>query len=211
MIQSVVVFDLGGVVFHWEPLTLLKQVMPHRAQDEASAKHLNDQIFQTMNVHGDWAQFDLGLVEPHELAERIERRTGLSSQDILALVDALPPHMTVKKDTVELMSDLREAGHKLVYLSNMPLGLAQWIEQDHAFFQWFENGIFSARVQQVKPDPVIFKTAIEHLGLQETKPVFLDDMQRNIDVAVQHGWQGVRFVSASQARQELVGLGLLAS
>jgi hypothetical protein len=36
-------------------------------------------------------------------------------------------------------------------------------------------------------------------------------MQRNIDVAVQHGWQGVRFVSASQARQELVGLGLLAS
>lgn len=27
MTQSVVVFDLGGVVFHWEPLTLLKQVM----------------------------------------------------------------------------------------------------------------------------------------------------------------------------------------
>ncbi len=209
MTQSVVVFDLGGVVFHWEPLALLKQVIPHRAQDDASAKHLNDQIFQTMNVHGDWAQFDLGLVEPKELAERISRRTGLASQDILALVDALPPHMTVKKETVELMSDLREAGHRLVYLSNMPLGLAQWIEQDHAFFQWFDNGIFSARVQQVKPDPLIFKTAIEHLGLQETTPVFLDDMQRNIDVAVQHGWQGVRFVSATQARQELVKLGVL--
>lgn len=209
MTQSVVVFDLGGVVFHWEPMTLLKQVMPHRARDEASAKHLNDQIFQTMNVHGDWAQFDLGLVEPQELAERIERRTGLSRHDILALVDALPPHMTVKQDTVELMSDLREAGHRLVYLSNMPLGLAQWIEQDHDFFQWFADGIFSARLQQVKPDPLIFKTATKHLGLQATKPVFLDDMQRNIDVAVEHGWQGVRFVSASQARQDLVGLGLL--
>ena len=209
MAKSVVVFDLGGVVFHWAPLTLLKQVMPHRAQDEASAKHLNDQIFQTMNVHGDWAQFDLGLVEPKELAERIERRTGLASQDILALVDALSPHMTVKQDTVELMSDLRDAGHRLTYLSNMPLGLAQWIEQDHAFFQWFDNGIFSARVHQVKPDPIIFKTAIEHLDLHDTPTVFLDDMQRNIDVAVQHGWQGVRFVSASQARQDLVGLGLL--
>ena len=171
---------------------------------------------------GDWAQIraELGQLPP-DLSRRIfdkmladlteRQKSGMKLDDILALVDALPPHMTVKEDTVELMSDLREAGHKLVYLSNMPLGLAQWIEQDHAFFQWFENGIFSARIQQVKPDPLIFKTAIEHLGLQETTPVFLDDMQRNIDVAVQHGWQGVRFVSASQARQELVGLGLLAS
>jgi FMN phosphatase YigB (HAD superfamily) len=208
---SVVVFDLGGVVFNWQPLVLLQQVLPHHAPDEASARELNARIFQTLDVGGDWAQFDLGHIEPDELALRIARRTGLVRQDVLAVIEALAPHMTVKTDTVDLMRDLRDQGHRLVYLSNMPSGLADWIERDHDFFQWFDGGIFSARVQQVKPDPVIFQTAVERLGLHDLAPVFLDDMQRNIDVAAAHGWRGVRFETAAQVREQLVREGLLPS
>lgn len=206
---SVVVFDLGGVVFNWQPLVLLQQVLPHHAPDEASASELSARIFQTLDVDGDWAQFDLGHIEPDELATRIARRTGLARQEVLLVIDALAPHMTVKTDTVELMRDLRDQGHRLVYLSNMPTGLADWIERDHDFFQWFDGGVFSARVQQVKPDPVIFQTAVERLGLHGQTPVFLDDMQRNIDAAAAHGWRGVRFESAPQVREQLVEAGLL--
>jgi epoxide hydrolase-like predicted phosphatase len=198
-----VVFDLGGVVFNWQPTVLLQQVLPQHAPDEAAAQRLGASIFQTLELNGDWAQFDLGLIESDALSERIARRTGLPAQDLRTMIRAIAPHLTVKTDTVELMRELRDQGHRLVYLSNMPAELAAWIEREHAFFEWFDDGIFSSRVQQAKPDPAIFQSAMQRLGLHGQVPVFLDDMQLNIDVATAQGWHGIRFESAQQAREQL--------
>lgn len=209
MKQKTVVFDLGGVVFHWQPVQLLQQVLPARATDEASAQHWLREIFQTFDPDGDWTQFDLGTVEPDVLASRIARRTGLAVEEVTAVIDGLAPHMRVKDDTVALIHDLQAAGHRLVYLSNMPHGLAHWIEDDHPFAEWFEDGIFSARVALVKPDPAIFHALTERLSVNDPSPVFIDDAQRNIDAARAIGWRGVRFETAAQVRDALMGLGVL--
>ena len=71
------VFDFAGVLFSWQPLVLLRQVLPQHATDAASAAHWAAQIFQSYG--GDWAEFDRGTVEPDELVSRIARRTGLAS------------------------------------------------------------------------------------------------------------------------------------
>lgn len=206
---TTVVFDLGGVVFNWQPTVLLQQVLPARAIDENSAQHWVCEIFQTFDPDGDWAQFDLGTVEPDTLALRIARRTGLMPQEVTAVIDGLAPHMRVKHDTVELIQDLKHCGHRLVYLSNMPHGLSRWIEDDHPFADWFEDGIFSARVAKMKPGPDIFNLLVEQLAVRDPAPVFIDDAQRNIDTALSLGWRGVRFDSASQTRSEMVAAGLL--
>lgn len=209
MTNRTVVFDLGGVVFHWQPTDLLRQVLPGWARDEAEAAHWVREIFQTFDADGDWAQFDLGNVEPQALAQRIAARTGLAVEEVMAVIDGLAPHMRVKDDTVALIHELKAAGHRLVYLSNMPHGLARWIEDDHPFADWFEDGIFSARVSLTKPDPAIFRLSVERLGVRDPAPVFIDDAQRNIDAAHAVGWRGVRFESASQVRAQLAGLGLI--
>jgi epoxide hydrolase-like predicted phosphatase len=209
MKQATVVFDLGGVVFNWQPTVLLRQVLPGRAADEASASHWVREIFQTFDPAGDWAQFDLGAVEPGQLAKRIAQRTGLALDEVLAVIDGLAPHMRIKQDTVQLIQDLKANGHRLVYLSNMPHRLARWIEDDHPFAGWFENGIFSARVGLMKPDPAIFHLTVERLGIAGAAPVFIDDAQKNIDAALALGWRSVRFESAAQVRDQLVRLGLL--
>jgi FMN phosphatase YigB (HAD superfamily) len=209
MTTKTVVFDLGGVVFHWQPIELLRQVLPARATDEAGAEHWVHEIFQTFNPDGDWAQFDLGNVEPDGLAQRIARRTGLSVVEVMAVIDGLAPHMRVKDDTVSLIHALKERGHRLLYLSNMPHGLSRWIEEDHPFADWFEDGIFSARVTLMKPDPAIFQATVSRLGIADPSPVFIDDAQKNIDAARALGWSPVRFESASQVRAELAALGLL--
>ena len=72
-----VVFDLGGVVFRWEPLVLLQQLFAQRMPDEASARHWAGQIFQTFAPEADWALFDLGQIEPDALAQRISQRISL--------------------------------------------------------------------------------------------------------------------------------------
>lgn len=200
-----VVFDLGGVVFRWEPLVLLQQLFPQRMPDAASARHWAGQIFQTFSPEADWALFDLGQIAPDALAERIARRTGLSVPEVQSLIDGIPPHLTPLPGTVELIHALKAAGHRLYFLSNMPAPYAEHLQAVNPFFAEFEQGIFSAHVQQIKPLPEIFATAQARWPLRAV-PVFLDDVQHNIDAAQRHGWQGIRFESPQQARAALVAL-----
>ncbi len=210
MKTTTVVFDLGGVVFNWQPTVLLQQVLPTRASDEAGAAHWVREIFQTFEPNGDWAQFDLGTVESEALAQRIASRTGLAADEVMAVIDGLAPHMRVNDDTLALIHELKARGHRLVYLSNMPHSLARWIEDDHPFADWFEDGIFSARVSLMKPDPAIFHAVVERLAVEDPSPVFIDDAQKNIDAARALGWCGVRFDTADQVRRDLGALGVLA-
>ena len=145
-----VVFDLGGVVFRWQPLVLLQELFPQRMPDEASARHWAGEIFQTFAPEADWALFDLGRIEPEALAQRIAARTGLSEAELQRLIDGIPPHLTPIGGTVALIHELKAAGHRLYYLSNMPAPYARHLTETHPFFAQFEEGIFSADVQQIR-------------------------------------------------------------
>jgi FMN phosphatase YigB (HAD superfamily) len=187
----------------------MREVFPACVSDDQGAAQLLADVFQSHNTDGDWAQWDLGLVKPHDLAERIAQRLSMGPHEIMALIDALAPHMRVKQDTVSLIHDLKTAGHRLVYLSNMPEELAQWIERDHPFGDWFEDGVFSARVQHAKPDDGIYHCAVDRLSLHGQAPVFVDDMPRNVATAQRLGWRPVQFDTAAQVRQQLQAWGLL--
>lgn len=62
------VFDLGGVVFDWRPLRLLRATLPLRAHDETSAREIAADLFQGHAPHGDWVAFDRGELEVEALA-----------------------------------------------------------------------------------------------------------------------------------------------
>lgn len=209
MRAGAVVFDLGGVVFHWQPLQLIRQVFTQRVRSDEDAVHLRTQIFQGHAIDGDWTQWDMGRIDRESLARRIAQRTGLTDLEMLAFIDAIAPHLQVKTDTLRLMDELKAAGHRLLYLSNMPRELARWIESVHPFDRWFEDGIFSARVGLAKPDEAIYRHAIERLGLHDQETVFLDDTPPNLVTARRLGWQALHFESAQQARDQILALGLL--
>jgi putative hydrolase of the HAD superfamily len=204
-----VVFDLGGVFFRWEPLRLLQEVFPAEAPDRARAAELAQAIFQTFDRDSDWALFDLGLIEPRPLADRIARRTGLRVHDLLALMAAIPPHMAVQAGTVDILLALQRRGLPLFYLSNMPACYAQLLESSHGFFSAFHDGIFSARVGLIKPDPAIFASADQRFGAAGHGTLFIDDVAGNIAAAEQHGWQGLLFEHPAQCRAALVERGVL--
>ena len=197
------VFDFGGVVFNWKPLVLLQQVLPHRAVNEASARDCAAAIFQGFHPTSDWALFDQGGIEPEALAHRIATRTGLSPDEVRTVIEAIPPHLVPDAGTVALMDELRGQGHQIYFLSIMPAGYADELERSHHFFDWFEDGIFSARVGQIKPNADIFETAVRQFATAGVPTVFIDDVQHNIDAARHHGWQGIRFESAQQVRAAL--------
>ncbi|WP_119156791.1 HAD family hydrolase [Caldimonas tepidiphila] len=203
------VFDFGGVLFTWQPARLLREWLPHRAVCDESAARLVAEIFQGCVPGSDWASFDRGEHEAEALVERIARRTGHPADEVRRIVDAVPSHLTVQRDTVALMAELKERGHRLFYLSNMPAPYADHLEAAHDFLDWFEAGVFSARVGLIKPEPAIFRHAERVFGVPGERCVFIDDVAHNVEAARACGWQALQFTGAAPCREALVALGAL--
>ncbi|MCX7266283.1 MAG: HAD family phosphatase [Betaproteobacteria bacterium] len=204
-----VVFDLGGVVFQWRPQALMQQLFPQHAPDAAAAQKWTAQIFESFDPQSDWAQFDLGQITPQALAKRIAKRTGLQEVEITLLITSIPNHLVAQEGTVEIIHALKKQGHRLFYLSNMPAGYAAHLISRNDFFSQFDDGIFSAHVNQMKPSAEIFKNANQRFGVSGPGTLFIDDVQYNIDAAQAHGWTGIRFDNSAQVRQDLLGIGAL--
>ncbi len=202
-----VVFDFGGVLFDWQPHAFLARLLPARAATPAAAQALALEFFQ--GYGGDWSGFDRGTIEPEELAEAIARRTGLTEQEARNVIAGVPRELLPVPGTVALLRRLHRAGHALYFLSNMPEPYARDLESSHEFLGLFRNGVFSARVQFIKPEPEIFAHAAQAFGIDPADTLFIDDIARNADVAREAGWQALHFQDPAQCERELVQRGLL--
>jgi putative hydrolase of the HAD superfamily len=202
-----IVFDFGGVLFNWHPVTMLQREIPHVAHNAAEAVHWVAQIFQ--GYHGDWGDFDRGAVQVDELVQRIHRRTGLAEADIRSVIDGVPRELQPLPDSVALLQRLHAQGCELFFLSNMPAPYADHLQAEHGFLRCFRDGVFSARVGHNKPEREIFDIAAQRFGTPPQELFFLDDHLPNVEAAQALGWHALQFTSAAQAEQVLRERGLL--
>ena len=166
-------------------------------------------MFQTYSPDADWAQFDLGRIEPEPLAERIAARTGYPLQGLRALIAAIPAHIQPMPASVALLERARAAGHRLTLLSNMPVPYADHLEAAHTCFGWFEAGVFSGRVGLMKPERAMFDHARDSMALDLDQSLFIDDHPANIAAARALGWQALHFENAAQCEAALARDGWL--
>ena len=202
-----VVWDFGGVLFRWDPAALVARTLPHRITAERDALHWKEQFF--LSYRGEWGEFDRGVTGVPEMVPRIARRTGLSEAEVRAVVDAVPAELQPIDECVLLLTALRERGHPLHYLSNMPAPLADHLQRQHAFLGLFDSGIYSSHVQITKPDPAIFALAQQRFGGDPAETLFIDDHPENIEAARRHGWQAILFSGPQPLRLELQARGLI--
>jgi putative hydrolase of the HAD superfamily len=207
---TAVVFDFGAVLFQWQPMRLLQQTVPELAPDEAAPARWRRASSRASTSSSDWAQFDLGKVDEAALAERIGRRIGVAPALIRRVIDGIPAHLQPQGAAVALLRRLRAAGHRMYYLSNMPEPYAAHLENENGFVGEFADGIFSARVGLMKPQPEIFALAVSRFALDPAQTLFIDDHAGNIAAARAQGWQGLRFIDAAQCAADLTATGWLA-
>ncbi len=207
------VFDFGKVVFDWEPRALVARLLPRHAPDAAAAAALEADFFQ--GFRGDWGEFDRGTLAADALSDRIARRTGIAVADVRAVVDAVPGELDPLPQMQSLLGRLAGEGHALFFLSNMPGPYADALDARHAFVRpppagLFRDGIYSARVGAIKPEPAIYALALERFGTPAADTLLIDDLQANVDGARAAGWQALRFESVAQCDAALAALGLTA-
>jgi putative hydrolase of the HAD superfamily len=190
-----IVFDLGGVVFNWQPDTIIKSVFAEPATQDLVRK----QVFE----HSDWIELDRGTLTYERAVARAATRSGLSRQCIADVLDAVPPSLTPIDATIELIRDLGDSGHRLFVLSNMHLASIAYLERQHRIWDLFEGVVISSRIQMVKPEIQIFEHLLTRYEIDASDTVFIDDMAENVTAAASLGFRTVRFVDPAQCAQAL--------
>jgi putative hydrolase of the HAD superfamily len=79
--------------------------------------------------------------------------------------------------------DLRRAGFRTSILSNLPRPLGETLRAEPGFLGHFDQVTFSYELGFVKPEPEIYRHAIEDLGIEPTEGLFLDDRPDNVQGA----------------------------
>ena len=199
--STTVVFDLGGVLIKWDPRHLYRKLFD--APDEMES-------FLAEVTTADWnAQQDAGRpwAEAVEtlVAEHPERR------ELIEAFHLRWPEMLSGEipGTVDVLSELRAAGIRLVALSNWSAEMFPVALERFDFLSWFEGIVISGEVGVNKPDPRIFEHLVGRFGIEPAESLFIDDSPANIDAARALGFRAIQFTDAAELRRELVRLGLL--
>ncbi len=196
-----IVFDLGGVVFTWEPETIIANVF---AEPEVQAQ-VRAKIFE----HPDWCELDRGILPRQEAILRAAARTELEVSAIAELMRQVPLALVVIPDTVDLLYRLKARGHRLFYLSNMHVASIEHLEHLYKFWDIFEGGIISCRIHLIKPEPAIYTSLLETYGLDRAATVFIDDTEINLSAAAQFGIQTILFEHSGQCEEQLKALNII--
>ena len=190
-----IVFDLGGVVFRWQPDAIIESVFEETDTQDIVRK----KIFQ----HGDWVELDRGTIALEQAIERGATRTGLPKQDIERLFRAVPRFLTPIQPTIDLIQGLSKTTNRLFVLSNMHLASIAHLEQHHTIWQMFDGVVISSRIQMVKPERQIYERLLNLYQLEPAETVFIDDTQENLVAASSLGIQTIRFVDPAQCESAL--------
>lgn len=196
-----VVFDLGGVVFDWQPDALVRRVF----EDPTTQVLVRREIID----HPDWIELDRGTLSQDAAILRGASRTGMPHQAIASLFHEVPPSLTPIEATIDLLRELSNTSHSLFVLSNMHVASARFLEANHDIWNLFDGIVFSCRIKKVKPEPGIFEHLLREHRIQPTETVFVDDLRENLDAASAFGIRTIQFVSPAQCRADLERLDCL--
>jgi 2-haloacid dehalogenase len=199
-VPRAVVFDLGGVLIHWDPRLLYRKLLPSEDAVERFLAHV---------CPPDWnLRFDEGRPLAEGIAERIERFPHHEPL-IRAWQERFPEMLLPMPRSIALAEELAARRTKLYALSNWAAETFAATRHLFPFLERFDGLVISGQIGLAKPDPRIFAHLLETQRLAPGDLLFVDDKDYNVEAARGAGIDGVVFESAAALRAELARRGLL--
>ncbi|WP_374525318.1 HAD family hydrolase [Sphingopyxis sp.] len=201
MIRQSVIFDVGRVLFDWDLRYLFAKLIDDRGELEWFVTHV---------VTPEWHfQHDAGrplAAMLPELKAEFPDRAPLIDAYAARFNETIPGPMP---GSLELVERLDAAGVPLFAITNFGREFWEGFRPTQPVFDRFRDILVSGIERLTKPDPAIYRLAIERFGIDPAGALFIDDVANNIAGAESVGIAGHQFVDAGTLERELVGLGYL--
>ena len=196
-----VVFDVGNVLFTWDPRFLYERLID---DDRALDAFLRDVV-----THEWHFQHDAGRSFAETSAELIARYP-----DHRGLIEVWGPRFNESvggpvPGMLELVGELAGRGVPLFAITNFSHEFWTAFRTTQPVFDQFTDIVVSGTEQLVKPDRAIYELALRRFGLPADELIFIDDRAENIAGAEAAGMHGHLFRNAADLRDELRRLDLL--
>lgn len=199
--HDTVLFDLGAVLVDWNPRYIYREQF---GGDDAAMERFLGTVCTLEWIR----EMDAGKPVSIAIDERSRRYP-----DQARLIAMWQTHWEKMlrdpiQGTVEILSELKQRGTRLYALTNWSAENFPIARRRFDFFGWFDDIVVSGEVGLIKPDPRIYRLAIERCRLDPPRTVFIDDSPVNVAAGTDAGLHALHFESPERLRAQLTSLGL---
>ena len=116
--------------------------------------------------------------------------------------------MTLNPAMLAWQGALKASGFLTAILSNIGDTVQQAMEREIKWLTRFDVLVWSYQLRMAKPDPAIYRYALEKLGTRPEETLFIDDRQVNVEAATALGMKALLFTTVAQLRTDLIAQSL---
>lgn len=195
-----IIFDIGRV--------LLRVDMSRAMAGLASGLALTHQeVWSAIEKDPRWPDWQEGRISPRDWHLHLSKRLGASltfEQFTEVWNSALDPNPIHSESFLGTLSK----NYRLALLSNTDPIHMSYAEARFPFFRFFPTRIYSYRVGARKPDPVIYRQALQACKVRAEEAVYVDDVAAYAEAARLLGMSGIVFQSPEQLHSHFRSLGI---
>jgi len=194
-----VIFDWGGV--------LIDDPAPGLTSYCAAALGVSEE--QYLKAYGKFeVDFRKGAISENTFWAQISGELNVPRPAAVSLWgEAFAAVYQPREEMFSLVKKLRSNGYKTALLSNTEIPAMQYFYQQK--YNMFDVLIFSCWEKMKKPERKIYELALERLGSQGARSVFIDDKPKCTQGAARLGINTILFESISQVKKEISVLGVV--
>ena len=188
-------FDLGNVLCFFDREKMFRQV--------AACCGISIPHVKKIMIHE-------GIQESHELGkidtQNVYRLFKSKASKIFSLhefTDAMSDIFTGNTELWPIVEQLKKERMRLVLLSNTCESHYNHIYSNYPILHLFDHKILSFEVGYLKPDPRIFKLALQHAECAASECFYVDDIPAFIRGAKKVGLKGALFTDAASLSSSL--------
>ena len=199
MIRAIL-FDLGRVIVPFDFDRAWSRVEALGGRPIAEAKRI-------VQSTGLIPKFETGEIEPAEFVAQISQACNInvSFEAFSELWSSIfLPDTLIDEELVQGLA----RSYRTVLLSNTNALHFEMIRENYPILRHFHSFILSYRVGAMKPEPAIYRSAVEAAGCLPEECFFTDDIPEYVEGARQFGIDAVQFRDAAQLRAELRSRGI---
>jgi HAD superfamily hydrolase (TIGR01509 family) len=197
---KVIFFDVGNVLLFFSHQKMFEQIASVCETDIPTIQS----FFQESNLQ---LRYESGKVTTNQVFDGLAKIAGhplnkehthQALSEIFHLNDAILP----------LIRDLRQLPVRLIILSNISEIHHHYINEQYGLFDPFDKLVLSYQIGAVKPDPKIFRQALQIAECTAEEAFYTDDVPANIDAARKLSIDSETFTGAETLRGQLRARGL---
>lgn len=192
-------FDIGNVLLFFSHEKMFAQVAACSGLSvDAIKTHLLEQRIAE--------QYESGQLGSEEVFQLLKERAS-QPFSFTSFLDAISDIFTPNESLWTLVQQIKQAGHRLIIISNTNESHFNHISSNYPILQLFDQKVLSFEVGALKPDPRIYQKALSLARCEPAECFYTDDVAKFVLSAKTCGIDSEVFVDTPTLHRQLVERG----